>query len=63
MGLKEIRKEKGFTQQELGDKSRIAPKLIARYECGDCNIRNMSLEKGIKLADALGVHPRKLIEE
>lgn len=61
--LKEIRKEKGMTQQELGDRSGISPKLIARYECGDCNPKNMTLERGIKLADALGVHPRKLIEE
>ena len=34
MRIREIRQEKGMTQQELADRSHITRESICRYECG-----------------------------
>lgn len=50
--LKEVRKEKGFTQKELGAAVGISEVMIGQYERG---VRTPKLEMRKKLANALGV--------
>ena len=51
--IKKIRKEKGFTQKKLGEKTGIAESTIRRYEIG---LLNPKLETIKKIADALESH-------
>ena len=46
INLKEIRKQSGFTQEELAKKLKIADCTLAHYESG---IRKISLEMFLKL--------------
>ena len=50
--LKEVRKEKGFTQKELGEAVGISEVMIGQYERG---VRTPKIEMRKKLANALGV--------
>ncbi len=50
--LKEIRKEKGFTQKELGELVGISEVMIGQYERG---VRTPKIEMRKKLANALDV--------
>lgn len=50
--LKEVRKEKGFTQKELGKAVGISEVMIGQYERG---VRTPKIEMRKKLANALGV--------
>ena len=50
--LKEVRKEKGFTQKELGETVGISEVMIGQYERG---VRTPKIEMRKKLANALGV--------
>lgn len=50
--IREIRKARGLTQKELGEKAGIAEPTIRRYELGKLNPK---IETVKKIADALGV--------
>lgn len=52
MKLKELRKEKGFTQKELGEIIGISEVMIGQYERG---VRTPKIEMREKIANALGV--------
>lgn len=53
MTLKELREAKGLTQRQLADQTGIGRPVIAAYESGSKDWRNMPLERAIALADAL----------
>lgn len=49
--IRAIRKERGFTQKELGERAGIAEPTIRRYELGKLNPKIETIQK---IADALG---------
>ncbi len=58
--IREIRKARGLTQKELGEKAGIAEPTIRRYELGKLNPK---IETVKKIADALGVDAAYLYSE
>lgn len=56
--LKELRKEKKLTQQELADYMQITRRGYQKWENGESQIKT---EKAEKLADFLGVTPAYLL--
>lgn len=58
--LKRIRKERGFTQQQLADELGMHIKSYQRYECGT---RRPNIYILLKIADILGVKASELLEE
>ena len=57
--IKEARKAKGMTQQELGDIVGLQKSAIAKYESGRVvNIKRSTLQK---IASALNIRPSELI--
>lgn len=58
--LKRIRKERGFTQQQLADELGLHLKSYQRYECGT---RRPNIYMLLKIADILGVKASELLEE
>lgn len=58
--IKSIRKQKGWTQKQLGDLCNIAESTIRRYELGLLNPKRETLQK---IADALGVSIYELTGE
>lgn len=58
--LKRIRKERGFTQQQLADELGMHIKSYQRYECGT---RRPNIYMLLKIADILGVKASALLEE
>lgn len=58
--LKRIRKERGFTQQQLADELELHIKSYQRYECGT---RRPNIYMLLKIADILGVKASELLEE
>lgn len=56
--LKEARKRRGLTQEQLEKLSGIEQAVISRYERGA--VGNPSFETVVKLADALKIDPRAL---
>ena len=59
--IKELREEKGWTQEELAIKSGVSRNLIARLESGSLN--STSTDTLFKLADALGTKAKYLFFE
>jgi len=57
--IKRIRKEKGITQKKLGELTNIAEPNIRKYENGK---QNPKMETLIKIAKALGVHLKDLVD-
>lgn len=57
--IREIRKRKGFTQKQLGEKCNIAESTIRRYESGSLNPKIETLQK---IAGALGCDILDLME-
>lgn len=53
MTLKELREAKGLTQEQLAEASGIPRTVIAKYESGAKDWRNMPLGRAIALADVL----------
>ncbi len=47
-----LRKSKGFTQEDLGEKAGLSYKFVGEIERGEVNI---SLDSLLNIADALGV--------
>lgn len=58
--LKRIRKERGFTQQQLADELGLHLKSYQRYECGT---RRPNIFTIFKIADILGVKASELLDE
>ena len=58
--LKRIRKERGFTQQQLADELGLHLKSYQRYEYGT---RRLNIYMLLKIADILGVKASELLEE
>lgn len=58
--LADIMKEKGITSQELSEKTGIPKRTIDEYR--GSRKKEPSLSKALKIADALNVNPRELIE-
>ena len=63
MSLKEQRKKKGMTLHELADKSSVHYIKIHQIESGKIKAENMILKNGLKLSDALGCHPKDLLDK
>lgn len=58
--LRKIREQKGMTRTELGYITGVSYASVAAYESGR---REPSLSTGVRMAEALNVHPAALIEE
>ena len=56
-----LRCERGLTQAALAEKNGVNIRAIQRYESGERKIEGASLTVALRIADALGVHPRELI--
>ena len=61
MSLKERRQAAEMTLQALADKSGVHPVKICQIETGRIKAENLSLKNALRLADALGCHPRDLL--
>lgn len=59
--LDQIMKEKKITSKALAEKTGIPKRTIDDYR--GSRKKEPSLSRGLKIADALGVDPRKLIEK
>lgn len=55
MNLKEIRDNKGYSQQHLANISGVSVRMIQKYEQGDKDITKASVTTVYKLARALEV--------
>lgn len=58
--LRIIREQKGMTRGQLSAISGVPYPSVAAYEVGR---RIPSISAGIRIADALGIHPRLLLDE
>ena len=61
--LKRIRGNTGLSQSGLADKSGVSIRMIQYYEQGVKDINKAAVLTVVKLADALGVDVRDLIEK
>lgn len=57
--IKELRKKKGLSQEQLSEKADITPNYLSRIERGT---ENPTLDMFIRLADALGVEIWELFD-
>ena len=57
--LKELRKEKGITQEQLAEKLNVSGRSVSRWETGN-NMPDISLL--VEIADFYGVDVREIIE-
>lgn len=62
MGLRELRKAAGLTQVQLAKRTGIAQTIISRYERGEYDVHNMTLDNALRLSRALGCHPSDLTD-
>lgn len=60
--LKRIREKTGLSQSGLAEKSGVSVRMIQYYEQGVKDINKAAVITVLKLADALGVDVRELIE-
>ena len=58
--IKKIRRKKGFSQTELGDRIGVSQQVITNYERG---IREPDIETLLKIAGALDISIETLIGE
>jgi transcriptional regulator with XRE-family HTH domain len=58
--MRKLRREKGFTQQELAEKTGIGQSYICKIESGDME---PSVKRLGKIAKALGTTVKELIKE
>lgn len=61
MGLKELRKQREYTQVQLSKRSGIPRSVISDYETGIRDVHNMTLATAKSLCDALNCHPYDLL--
>ena len=59
--LQQLRKEKGYTQQDLSSLSEVAISTIQKLESGVNNIRNANVSIVMALARALNISVEELI--
>lgn len=57
--LRELRQQKGLSQEELANRSDLAFSQIGRFERG---VRSPTLSSIQALAEGLGVHPKELLD-
>lgn len=63
MDLKAVRKEKGFTQQQLADLSGIHIRTLQKYEKGLSELSNMTVKNAVALARVLEIPIESFLEE
>lgn len=63
MGLRELRKQKKFTQKELAVLSKVPIRNIQKYEEGCININNASGHTIYKLSKALKCRMEDLLDK
>lgn len=61
MSLKEKRLAASMTIAQLAKQSGVHAVKICQIEAGRINPENLTLKNALRLADALGCHPRDLI--
>lgn len=61
MSLKEIRKSKGITQDDLSEKSGVPKMTISKIERGVTKMENLTLINALKIADALEIDVREML--
>lgn len=61
--LARLRVERGLGQRELADASGVYIRQIQGLESGALKMENVSLKNALGIADALGVHPRELLND
>jgi len=59
--LKERRKLKNMTQQEIADKANINIRHYQMFECGSREISNASFRLVMSVCSALDIEPRELL--
>lgn len=57
-----IRKERGFSQAHLAELTGIKKRQLEKLDNGENSINRAAAETVLKIADALGVDPRDLME-
>ena len=57
--IKRLRKAKGLTLEELGERIGTTRQTVCRYESG--NIPGIPYDKIVKIAEVLGVRPEELM--
>ena len=60
--LANLRRKAGLTQKQLAAIVGVPQQWVSRIEHGGAKIENITLSKAMKLADALGVDVRELLE-
>lgn len=58
--IKRIREAKGMTQEDLAQMLGVTSSNVSQIESGE---RGLSIEKGVLIADALGVSLMELLED
>ena len=61
--LQQLRKEKGYTQQDLCSLSGVAISTIQKLESGVNNIRNANVSIVMALARALNISVEELVKQ
>lgn len=62
MGLRDMRKAKGYTLKGLAAVSGVNYQKIHQIETGKINPQNIALKTAIKLANALGCKPEDILK-
>lgn len=62
MGLRELRKEKGYTLKGLAAASGVNYMKIWQIEAGKINPQNIALKTAIKLSKALDCKPEDILK-
>lgn len=61
--LARLRVERGLGQRELADASGVNIRQIQGLESETLKMENISLKNALRLADALGIEPRELLDD
>lgn len=59
--IKELRQQRGLTQQELADRAEMHIRQIQKIEAGETLTEKMTLKNALSLARALGIPVEQLI--
>ena len=62
MRFNELIRSKGFTVPSLAEKAGVSPRSLEQYSSGRYPLRNSRAYFIVAVADALGMHPRELLE-
>ena len=57
-----LRVERKLGQRELAESSGVNIRKIQQIESGAAKIESVSLKNALRLADAMGIHPRDFLE-